>query len=484
MKTFESILNALIFSNVLRVVLVGSLAFLIIPRIIPYARKLVAWLLRRRICLGGLCWRREDFVAGWLITGGTGTGKTLSGFTRLLHETFRCEPNWGGLVIDDKGNLHQTILAMARHFGREKDVILLTIGESPGPKPAHRFNLTGNRNIPFLTYGRIIVDTGVAMGHRNDQSFFRTQVRDQIAAALETLHLLECEVTLENAYHLLMNAGEVTRAVSDLRRLGTPVAERLATHFEEHYLKQPPEQLGGVQGSISNYLSGYLDPSLGEVFFRDSTFSFADLDRGKIICLALPQKFAVQRRYICTHLKQLFYFHALSRFDRPAAERARHNLLVLWADESQHFVTDSEDGLSDYNAIDRIREARATVVLSTQSINSFLPPLHRDKAEVLRLNLRNRLIFQAATEDDAKDAADFVGKRLRQKVTRSHGQRGTNRSYVEEEIHRVRPHQFRRLRPHECVIVRADKRYRKRVLPPLEPDGTVSPWFPWWRRWL
>src|SRR5206468_1670336 len=149
----------------------------------------------------------------------------------------------------------------------------------------------------------------------------------------------------------------------------------------------------------------------------------------------------------------------------------------------QHFVTDSEEGLSDYNAIDRIREANATVVMATQSIHSFLPPLHRDKAEVLRLNLRNRLVFQAATEADALDAADFLGKRLRQKVTRSFGQRGSRRSYAEEEVHRLKPHEFRTLRPHECVVIHASKRFRRRVLPPIEPDGRVSPWFTPWRRW-
>jgi YHS domain-containing protein len=44
------------------------------------------------------------------------------------------------------------------------------------------------------------------------------------------------------------------------------------------------------------------------------------------------------------------------------ATRERDNLLTLWADEAQRFVTASEDGMSDYNCIDVIREARATVV--------------------------------------------------------------------------------------------------------------------------
>ena len=53
----------------------------------------------------------------------------------------------------------------------------------------------------------------------------------------------------------------------------------------------------------------------------------------------------------------LSVLHALRRFDKPAKERRRDNLLILWADEAQRFVTASEDGMSDYNCIDVIREA-------------------------------------------------------------------------------------------------------------------------------
>jgi len=37
--------------------------------------------------------------------------------------------------------------------------------------------------------------------------------------------------------------------------------------------------------------------------------------------------------------------------------------------------------------------------------------LGNDKAKVLTLNLRNRLIFRAADEPDAVQAADFIGKK-------------------------------------------------------------------------
>jgi hypothetical protein len=67
---------------------------------------------------------------------------------------------------------------------------------------------------------------------------------------------------------------------------------------------------------------------------------------GKIICVAMPQKFQTEPRYVNTFLKMLFYTHVLRRFDRPKAERAKDNLLILWAGEAQRFMTASEDGTS------------------------------------------------------------------------------------------------------------------------------------------
>ena len=44
--------------------------------------------------------------------------------------------------------------------------------------------------------------------------------------------------------------------------------------------------------------------------------------------------------------------------------------------------------MSDYNCIDVMREAKATLVAAAQSSTSFIPPLGEEKAQVLTLNLR------------------------------------------------------------------------------------------------
>ena len=209
----------------------------------------------------------------------------------------------------------------------------------------------------------------------------------------------------------------------------------------------------------------------------ESTFDFAAIDQGKIILTTMPQKFQTERRYVNTMLKLLYYNHALRRFDKAKAGRAQNNLLILWADEAQRFMTASEDGTSDYNCVDVIREAGATVVAAAQSTTSLVPPLGNDKAKVLTLNLRNRLIFRAADEADAVQAADFIGKKrvVKRSWGFSAGKRNVN--YSETEEHKIKPYKLRNLRDHECVLVHYERGFRRVTLPPLESDGKIAQWF-------
>ena len=86
--------------------------------------------------LGGVTWKRNQFCRGWLITGDTGSGKTSSGINQLAHQVFQNEPRWGGLCIDEKGVYWETLSAMARHYGREDDLVHLQIHADPSPSTA------------------------------------------------------------------------------------------------------------------------------------------------------------------------------------------------------------------------------------------------------------------------------------------------------------------------------------------------------------
>ncbi|MBK8000414.1 MAG: type IV secretion system DNA-binding domain-containing protein [Verrucomicrobia bacterium] len=437
--------------------------------------------------LKGLTWKRSQFCRGWLITGDTGSGKTSSGVNQLAHQVFRNEPCWGGLLIDEKGVYWEILKAMAEHYERTPDLIHVQIRpDNSGPdwQPSHRFNLTGNRTIPFNTYAKFVVDTATSLGQGGDKGFFKSQAQTHIAHALELLYETRRPVTIAGAYELLSDNESVADAVQTLSEL-LPMPRRTALieHFGNRFLAQPPEQLGGVRETIGNYLQYFLTPEVAEIFCsRESTFDIGDVDQGKIICVTMPQKFQTERRYVNTFLKLLFYNHALRRFDKARDEHANDNLLILWADEAQRFMTASEDGTSDYNVVDVIREAGATIIAAAQSTTSLVPPLGHDKAKVLTLNLRNRMIFRAADEQDAVQSADFLGKKRLIKRTWGYSAGKRNVNYSETEEHKIKPHLLRNLRDHECVLVHCEGGFRRVTLPPVEPDGSVAKWFPWWRK--
>ena len=131
--------------------------------------------------LGGLTWRRNHFCRGWLITGDTGSGKTSSGINQIAHQVFQNEPTWGGLCIDEKGVYWETLSAMARPYDREHDLIHLQIRADDTDKqwtPPNRYNLTGDRSIPFTTYAKFIVDTATSLDQGGDKGFFQKPSAD------------------------------------------------------------------------------------------------------------------------------------------------------------------------------------------------------------------------------------------------------------------------------------------------------------------
>ena len=163
-----------------------GLAWVIVVVILVSGRAAQDCILR----LKGFRWRRAAACQHFLIVGATGSGKTRSGVIPILLGFFRDAPGFGGLCIDIKGVLHEDIVSMARHAGRESDVRLLRIRSPDAPagwQPPVRFNLVGDRSIPFATYAQCVVDTAVALGNRTEQSFFRSAAQIHIARALEAL---------------------------------------------------------------------------------------------------------------------------------------------------------------------------------------------------------------------------------------------------------------------------------------------------------
>jgi len=432
--------------------------------------------------LGGLSWSMEDFVRGWLITGRTGSGKTQCAINAITFQIFQNVPNWGGICLDQKGLYWEILVKMAAHFGRSSDLVLLQTcpqGKDMLWRPPFSINITGNPHVPASTYAKVIVDTAISLsGGKSGNPFFPIKAQLAIQTAFEILRLLGAYVTIPNIHRLLLRNEDSEAAMEDLMKMDCQRAEELLVAFRDGYLGQPPEQLGGVQGTISTYLEYFLNPEIAEVFCaNEPTFSISQIDQGKIVCIAMPQKFQSERLYINTILKLSYYFHALSRFDKPAEEREKDNLLILFADEGQEIITGAESAFADHRAAGVIREARATLVLATQAYTSIHGSLDKRYADVLMLNLSNELIFTVANNDSAVIASKNVGER--RVVEKTWGFAAGRKTYTYQK--KIQPYfqtyELRELPKFTAIIRHCEKRFRKRLIPPINPDGTFPRWF-------
>ena len=52
-----------------------------------------------------------------------------------------------------------------------------------------------------------------------------------------------------------------------------------------------------------------------------------------------------------------------------------------------------------------------------------------------------------------------------------------SRNYSEQEEHKIKPHLLRNLAKHTAVVVHCERGHRRKLLPPIGPDGHICAWF-------
>lgn len=424
------------------------------------------------LVFGGVEWTEEEFCRGWEIDGRTGSGKTSSGVVPIIYQLKERRPDVGILALDTKGDLSEPLCRIAGTLHCQEQLLQLEVrpdNATPDWKPSVTMNFLTDTTIPYSTYAKILVDVATAAGQKGGQSFFKVASQTAIQNTFSALAALNRPVTVPNCAEVIANITSFKEMGTSLETLAKtrPEVQPLVTFFFE-FIKQPPEQLGGVRSTVFNYLQPFMAPDIAQIFCAEKpSFSMSEIDQGKLISVKIPQKYQVEKKYVGLLLKVLFYLHALRRYDLSYEERARKNLIVMVLDEAQETVLVSEDGMSDYNVIDKIRGARATTINSTQSPTSYIPPMGgKDKAEVFLLNLGNKIYFTAADNQASEMIADAIGKHAVKIRTygRNAGKRTMN--WREEDEHWIKPHELRSLPKHCAIIKHCEKPFRKVHLKP------------------
>ncbi len=412
-------------------------------------------------------------------------------------------PPWGGFVCGEKGNEWQAIESLLRHHGREEDLCILRTRPQWAPRewaPAVRFNLMSIDRIPADTYAKIIVETGLSVeeaGTRDE--FFIPQARDKIAWGIRLVRAVKAAAASDWVHGTCLDGNPSLLTLLDIltvqesyrrylvgccaRHRGLEASDALVEarfQLENNYWNQPSDQLGGVRSTLYNFLVPFAESEIASVFCSDSTFDLRDIQLGKVVSLAIPQKFAVQRRYVATLMKTLAYQIVLERFDHRAdhPDWLNRNIVLVEQDEWQRHAVRADCD------VDVVREARGAVYAATQSQNSVWLKLGgRENASPLIANLRNRWICQAATEECADESSNLVSGRIAREVSYSHGESGRTTNIAFSERPLLPRRELRTLPPFHVIFAPAEGPwlYRKCIAMPATADGGIPPW--WFGDW-
>lgn len=461
-----------------------------LDRVIPVAAATIAsWLLycalsqtelkRVVLRLWGLEWTRDEVCTHFFITGATGTGKTARAVLPILQGLRRTMPDTGILAIDSKGALWKPLSEMARSLGQEDDLRLIRVRPAEVPweewTPPLTMSVLADPSVPASTYAKILVDTATAAGQRGGQAFFKETARDAITHAMIALNLVDLAVTPENVHNVICISSDREALLGRLEKLTSEEAKAENQFFTDFH-EQPPEQRSGTVYTVANYLRPYTPPDIAEVFCANRpNFSLDELDRGKMICLSIPQTYQVERKYLNLLCKQLFLLHAFRRFDLRPEEMRRRNIVALVLDEGQKTTLVSEDGFSDHLAVDELREAGVCLISATQTPLSLYASFDApNKADVFMANLRTQVHFRAADEKGAKILSEKMGGREARKYSGGHSGGKAMRNWQLSDLPWFKPAELLAL-PDGVAVIRHPRRAGRPLRRKLPFSGFTLP---------
>ena len=436
---------------------------------------------RRGIRIGGMSWTEAELCQHFFISGATGSSKTQSAINTLAATFLGSFPRCSAIFLDVKGVVHRDVAGLAKWAGREADHILLrsrSHEDSPGWRPAHTINLTGNPNITSATYAKLIADTYTSLNKSSSgDPFWPTAAQLIIQHCLDALRLTNAPVTIPRVAGLIKSNEARTAVIASLSASSHTEAKTLAQDLI-HDFEKPDETLGSIIAHVDNFLATFLNPWISEVFCAEKpTFNFDQLDEGKLLCISIPPTFQAERIYINTFIKFGAYMHLQMRFQH-VQEMEEKNLIFVFADEAQEIVTAADSAFADHRQLAIIREARGCFILATQTFEALATTLGVDRANVLVANLLTHIIFKAATNETSEWAATSIGDRTTREKSLSYhrGRRTVSYRPIDEPI--IKPHKLRKLPKFTAVVVHPSGKHRKMFLPPISPEtGRIAPWF-------
>ena len=447
---------------------VGLVAITILSLLFPKKKDKVIAVIRSilnltKIKIGPFSWTVNDFCRGWIITGQTGSGKTVCAIKTIMSALFKDCPNWGGVIVDQKGQFYRVVEEIVKNFKARNKLIILDINDE-----TNQYNLLSYPNISLHTYAGIIVDAADSVGVKFEP-FWKNAAAELITVMLMLIKITKTP-TFEDLYYMINDVDDVKAMISELTLMSDKLSDRdkqLALTKLKTFMDLTEGQRDGILGSCKQLVGFFALPEIRNVFCPDvNTVDFTDMEKGKIFILKMGPKYNSERNYFNTFLKLLFGTHTRHRLKTISK---RSNLLVFIADEAQMIVTSSA-GASDHKTLSMTRESKATYILATQSTTSLSVEL-KDKFKALMVGMSNLIYFTVTDKDAAIMASDVFGDHTVTKTSKTVSRGVTSITYREVEEPIYKQSELRGLEKYQCIIKHANGSHEKVYMPPIGKNG-------------
>lgn len=364
-----------------------------------------------------------------LITGTIGSGKTSSAmypFTRQLieYKSNNKREKLGLLILDVKGNYHNQVEKYCNLYGRQNDLMVLsldgTIRYNPLDKPNLKPHVLANRLKTILTL----------FSPNNGESYWIDKVEQLLTECIKLCRLYNNGyVTFVELHKLITVSDYYSSKILYLRNLF--LAGKLSKEdcfnllssiefFEKEFLKLDSRTMAILKSEVTRITGCFVsDYQIQKIFCplkEEINFNgFKKLiSQGKILVLNMNlAEFKNLSKIIAAYLKLDFQTEVLSRLSYSKSNNFRS--VVFISDEFHEYVTSTD---ADFFA--QSREAKCINIVTTQSYTSLLNTLNnQNTTKAIIQNLVNKLWFRTDDIFTIEDAQKQLGKEEKIKTSKT-----------------------------------------------------------------
>lgn len=385
---------------------------------------------------GDLCLADRGLTQSYGIFGASGSGKTHL-MRHLLRQLFaHCpddpERRFGGLILDPKAAMIDTVQDIMHEAGRDTDLVILENDELAKNGPV---NIIDCALDPF-ELGTALVLAGQSAGAAATEPFWFGSWKNLFTGMVPLLDWLEEEPLnirlIARSVLLAQPTGPGGRLEAPIQQLAREAAEQLddldegrrsdmilAISMIQKFFAQDPRELGVVQSLIATAYGGFLRSRwasyCGEMTYGTQGPSLYDsiIEDGKVVLVSVSPFDTNMAKIICTVVKCLFQKSVLGRLAQHRSGLLSNYVrpLLLACDEYSDVASEVPgEPMGDAHFFSNARQYGCMSLMATQSVNRLEASSLKDSWRAVISSFGGGKIFmRLADSQTAEEATKLAG---------------------------------------------------------------------------